>query len=110
MYTFEDLFDIFFKKSFYKSESEEFVINDIIYKQLCKKSAYYKSQIEEFINNIVYKQLCKKIINIHHYEFLRLFLEVIDYKSLFGYVFCNVNKHTSLNTFIWPNISDTCLD
>ena len=89
-----------------------FIFKDLfsIDKSKYKKRAYSKTEIEMLIDNIVDKQLCKLVVNIQYYEYLCIFLEVTAYKSLFGYVFCNIDKHTSLNTFIGPNLSGTYLD
>ena len=73
------------------------------------KSSYSESRIEKLLNDIVHEPLHELVINALYHKFFIIFLQVISHKSLFGYVFCNINKHTSLNTFIWPNISDTDL-
>lgn len=74
------------------------------------KNSNSETRIEKMLNDIINEPLHELVINALYQKIFIIFLQVISYKSLFGYIFCNINKHTSLNTFIWPNISDTYLD
>ena len=57
-----------------------------------------------------YKKIITKTMSNTHcilsYNNVNTFFSNTCYiHHLFGYIFCLINKHTSMNTFIWINIS-----
>lgn len=67
------------------------------------------NKFHEIISIILIKRyvlkVIKKIKNLTKVQ--PTFLYLINTLNLWGFVFCNVNKKTYLNTFIYPQISGT---
>lgn len=96
-------------------------------KILFHKSIYDKSYRLNYADNISINNLSSEVVNLIYYIYFNYALKKntnyyrykykIDIKetnlkilqhsniNLFGFSFCNVNKRTSLNTFIWLNLS-----
>lgn len=78
---------------------------------LCNNTYYQQiiNKVQELINIAKnYKSISHKIFIKHIKNFLTNHVEFIkNSNNFFGYVFCNINKCTALNTFIWIPISDT---